>query len=191
MDILKKLFFLTLVVLIAACGNTDQDSARQAPVQNQPAPATTPAAPSTPNTTATTPPPTPAEPAQNAQGIWHYTCPNGHAGGAGSATACGECGATLVHNQAYHGNTATPTATNAATPVTGGTPPTMFTDPTQAPVNATIGTAPTQVQTPEPAQNAAGVWHYSCSNGCSGGAGSAIACSQCGNTLAHNQAYHN
>lgn len=43
-----------------------------------------------------------AEPAQNAAGVWHYTCPNGHAGGAGSATACGECGATLVHNAAYH-----------------------------------------------------------------------------------------
>ncbi len=45
--------------------------------------------------------------------------------------------------------------------------------------------------TPEPDQNAAGVWHYTCSNGCSGGAGSAIACSQCGNTLVHNTLYHN
>lgn len=44
---------------------------------------------------------------------------------------------------------------------------------------------------PEPAQNAAGVWHYTCSSGCSGGAGSAVACSQCGSTLVHNTAYHN
>lgn len=44
---------------------------------------------------------------------------------------------------------------------------------------------------PEPAQNASGVWHYTCSNGCAGGAGSAVACSQCGSMLAHNPAYHN
>ena len=44
--------------------------------------------------------------------------------------------------------------------------------------------------TPEPAQNAAGVWHYTCSAGCAGGAGSAVACAKCGKTLAHNQTYH-
>ena len=163
MDCLKKVFLFTIVVLLAACGNTDQNSARQAPVQNQPAPAvTTPAAPVTANTATTPPPPPPTpEPAQNAQGIWHYTCPNGHAGGAGSATACGECGATLAHNSAYHGAPSTPTATNATTtPVTGGTPPGMFADPNQTPVNTTVGTAPTPA--PEPAQNAGGVWHYTC-----------------------------
>jgi len=42
------------------------------------------------------------EPAQNAAGVWHYTCPNGHSGGAGSATPCSECGTTLVHNAGYH-----------------------------------------------------------------------------------------
>ena len=42
----------------------------------------------------------------------------------------------------------------------------------------------------EPPQNAAGIWHYTCSNGCEGGAGSAVACAKCGNTLVHNQAYH-
>jgi len=45
---------------------------------------------------------TPPEPPQNAAGVWHYICPNGHAGGAGGASACSECGTTLVHNQAYH-----------------------------------------------------------------------------------------
>jgi len=30
-----------------------------------------------------TPPTKPAEPAQNAAGVWHYTCPNGCAGGGG------------------------------------------------------------------------------------------------------------
>lgn len=49
----------------------------------------------------------------------------------------------------------------------------------------------TQQPMPEPPQNAAGVWHYTCPKGCAGGAGSAVACSQCGSTLAHNQAYHN
>ncbi len=62
------------------------------------------ATPSTsPGTSVTVPPATSStEPAQNASGVWHYICPNGHAGGAGSATACGECGTTLVHNSAYH-----------------------------------------------------------------------------------------
>ena len=44
--------------------------------------------------------------------------------------------------------------------------------------------------TAEPAQNAAGVWHYTCGNGCKGGAGAAGTCGTCGGTLAHNQAYH-
>lgn len=49
-------------------------------------------------------PPTPqsAEPPQNAKGVWHYTCPKGCPGGAGSATACAGCGATLAHNPVYH-----------------------------------------------------------------------------------------
>ena len=50
-----------------------------------------------PATTPTTP-----EPAQNAAGVWHYTCPSGCAGGAGSAVACASCGTTLTHNTAYH-----------------------------------------------------------------------------------------
>ncbi len=194
MKIFHFIYIALAIVSLAACGGNEADSARQAPIQSQPAPVSNPAAPPAPATTAATTPPPPAEPAQNAAGVWHYTCPNGHAGGAGSATACGECGTTLVHNQAYHGgNAATPTANGATVPVTpGGTPPTMFADPSTPPVNATLGTNPAPIPTTaEPAQNAAGVWHYTCSNGCSGGAGSAIACTQCGSTLAHNQAYHN
>jgi len=42
----------------------------------------------------------------------------------------------------------------------------------------------------EPAQNASGVWHYTCRIGCPGGAGSAAKCETCGNILAHNTAYH-
>jgi len=46
--------------------------------------------------------PTPPEPPQNASGVWHYTCPDGHPGGAGGASSCSQCGKALVHNQAYH-----------------------------------------------------------------------------------------
>jgi hypothetical protein len=108
--------------------------------------------------------PTP-EPAQNADGVWHYTCSAGCAGGAGSAVSCATCGGTLAHNQGYHANAnSTPNAVDA--PITAPPP------------------------TAEPAQNAAGVWHYTCGNGCSGGAGAAGSCGTCGGVLAHNQAYH-
>ena len=41
-------------------------------------------------------------PAQNASGVYHYTCPNGDYGGAGTAVKCTTCGADLVHNQLFH-----------------------------------------------------------------------------------------
>jgi hypothetical protein len=114
-------------------------------------------------TAAPAPQPAPKqEPAQNAKGVWHYTCSKGCAGGAGTATACAKCGTTLVHNAAYHEGQ----------------------NPTVATPN------PTATPKPEPAQNAKGVWHYTCGDGCAGGAGSAVACAKCGKTLAHNSAYH-
>ena len=48
----------------------------------------------------------------------------------------------------------------------------------------------TNPKTPEPAQNAQGVWHYTCSKGCAGGSGSTGMCATCGGPLAHNAAYH-
>lgn len=135
----------------------------------------------TPEQTTTTPvevsdtpkptnPTTPAtkEPAQNASGVWHYTCRIGCSGGAGSAVACQTCGTILAHNTAYHAN-----ANNATDSSPFATP---------------SATRPTP--TPEPAQNAAGVWHYTCSQGHAGGAGSAVACKTCNTTLTHNTAYH-
>ena len=115
----------------------------------------------------------PAEPAQNAAGVWHYTCAKGCAGGAGAAGNCATCGGPLAHNQAYHG-----AANNmpAANPVTAPAP--------AAPATVTP-------QQTEPAQNAKGVWHYTCAKGCAGGSGTAGACATCGNTLEHNQSYHN
>ena len=42
----------------------------------------------------------------------------------------------------------------------------------------------------EPAQNAEGVWHYTCAKGCPGGGGAAQKCATCGELLKHNSAYH-
>ena len=113
---------------------------------------------------ATTPNPTTLEPSQNAGGVWHYTCSKGCSGGAGSAVNCVTCGGLLVHNQAYHANTnSTPTS------------------------SAPYATPPPVAQ---PGKNIAGVWHYTCGNGCAGGAGAAGNCGTCGGALAHNAAYH-
>lgn len=116
-------------------------------------------------TTAVTPP---AEPPQNAEGVWHFTCPNGCEGGAGAAGPCPKCGATLAHNQSYHNAGQTTTAANPAT------------------------TTQQTIQPPaqEPPQNASGVWHFTCPNGCAGGGGAVGPCTKCGATLEHNQAYH-
>lgn len=154
---------LFTMILLSACKN-DGDAGRDAAVQNA-----TPAAPAdgTVQTPAVAPPT--QEPAQNAAGIWHYTCPKGCEGGAGTAGACAKCGTALAHNQGYHTTNTEPSLTvggnNQTTPAV--TPPQQ-----------------------EPAQNAKGVWHYTCAKGCEGGAGSAIACAKCGSTLAHNASYH-
>lgn len=166
---------LAMVSLFVACGN-DGDAARDAATENAGGSAVTPnVAPN--NTAAPTPPPaTTPEPPQNAAGVWHYTCPNGCEGGAGSAVACAKCGTTLAHNTAYHDTPSTPsTLPNGNANLT----------PVPSP-NA----APPAPKPAEPAQNAAGIWHYICPSGCAGGAGSAVACSKCGTTLAHNTAYH-
>lgn len=173
MKCIKFLFILALFSTVACNSTPERPSAILDPNY---VPPPEPAAPSAP---AKAP-----EPAQNALGVWHYTCPNGHAGGAGSASACSECGTTLVHNTAYHDGPAATVAPNA--PVTSST---VIPAGSEG-INVTPGAVPNVPKTPEPAQNAAGVWHYTCSNGCSGGAGSAIACNSCGNTLAHNSAYH-
>jgi len=97
-------------------------------------------------------------------GVKHYTCPNNCAGSGGDAQGtCPVCGTAYVHNQAFHSQAVTQTTQPVTQPSA----------------------------TPEPPQNAAGIWHYTCSNGCAGGSGSAVACSTCGNTLVHNTAYHN
>ncbi len=102
-----------------------------------------------------------------ASNVPHYICPNNCAGSGGADQAnCPVCGTAYVHNQAYHSQ-----------------------QPQTAPAPAPTQTLPTPAA--EPAQNAAGVWHYTCAKGCAGGSGSAGTCASCGGALAHNTAYHN
>lgn len=160
---------LLMLGLFSACGN-DSEATQNTPADNT-------AVPGALGTEATPGAPLP-EPAQNAQGLWHYTCPKGCAGGAGTATACATCGETLVHSQTYHGTTQqAPAPESMATPM-GGANTTQMTPP-----------APPTTK-PEPPQNAAGVWHYTCASGCSGGAGAATPCATCGKALVHNTSYH-
>jgi len=106
----------------------------------------------------------------------HYICAN-KCENSGSDTAgnCPVCKTPYTHNQAFHNdeflksgpmkvesNTPLPNSNNNAT-------------------NTVI----------EPAQNANGVYHYTCKNACYGGAGTATNCTICGEILVHNTAYHN
>ncbi|NUN99096.1 MAG: hypothetical protein HUU01_00620 [Saprospiraceae bacterium] len=153
-------------LFFSACQNNGPDS-KNSPVETTGTqPVTTPITPQA----VPTDPAKPVEPAQNASGVWHYTCSQGCEGGAGSAVACAKCGTMLVHNAAYHNTQTAPTTATQA--------PSIATQPAV--------TTPTK----EPAQNAKGVWHYTCASGCAGGAGSATACAKCGKTLVHNGAYH-
>ena len=177
---MKSLLYLFIIVCSAGLMSCSDKPARPAPVVTQSQiDAANARAASEANSgaaAATTP-----EPPQNAAGVWHYTCANGCAGGAGSAQACAVCGSTLAHNQAYHSAT-TPTAASSPIGATTSANNVVTTTPT---------TIPPPVSAPaEPPQNASGVWHYTCSNGCAGGAGSAVACATCGSTLVHNQASH-
>lgn len=195
---MKFLPFLSVlfISLMFSCGDAKKDASTSA--TPEPAATSTESAPTfnvtsapdgsglnTAPVTAQTPPQAkPAEPAQNADGVWHYTCPKGCKGGGGAAGPCASCGATLAHNSAYHGNPAANTAQ----------PPVQITN--QPPLGSNAAAAAgAQLQQQagkpaEPAQNAKGVWHFTCPNGCEGGGGAVGPCGKCGGTLAHNQAYH-
>jgi hypothetical protein len=182
---LSLLFCLLVTVLVApACKNDSPTPANSAPMEAPAAAAPATGGPTMP--TVNTMPANPAdaaaqtmttpvqEPPQNASGVWHYTCPKGCKKGGGAAGPCATCGATLSHNAAYHGPAnATPNPAAAA-----------------AAAAAASGTTPPPTPVPEPAQNKAGVWHYTCPDGCAGGAGAASPCAKCKKTLAHNAAYH-
>lgn len=107
--------------------------------------------------------------------VKHYICNNNCENSGGDAAGnCPVCKTPYTHNTAFHSEEL------------------LKNGPLKVQSNATQ-TAPTnnKVNTPSPAQNSIGVYHYTCSNGCNGGSGSASNCNTCGNPLAHNQAYHN
>jgi hypothetical protein len=165
MILMKQLSYFTFLLLfgfaIAACQG-DQSSSSSA---TDSAAATS---------TTTVPPVT-------AGVVDHYTCPNGHAG-APAAGNCVQCGTALVHNQAFHAN-------DQVAPPANSNPMQEFA-PAAAGANSTTTVTPNAAAA-SPAQNAAGVYHYTCAAGCAGGAGAAGTCPSCGGALAHNQAYHN
>ena len=104
----------------------------------------------------------------------HYICQNNcENSGSDSEGVCPTCNTPYLHNQAFHNSDF------------------LKNGPLNVPDNTQTNTQNTNTTAPAPAQNALGVYHYTCTNGCAGGAGSAANCVSCGNPLAHNQAYHN
>jgi hypothetical protein len=113
--------------------------------------------------------------------VFHYVCADKCEGGAANEqTNCPVCGKLMAHNQGFHANDKPGEQININD--LGN-----VTDISANPGGAQIAPPPAA----EPAQNAKGVWHYTCAKGCAGGSGTAEACKKCGATLAHNAAYHN
>lgn len=113
---------------------------------------------------------------ETTKAVQHYICLNKcENSGSDKAGNCNVCNEPLAHNTAYHSDEF------------------LKTGPLNVQSNATQPTQPTGagVRQPEPAQNMAGVYHYTCKNACAGGAGTATTCKSCGETLEHNTAYHN
>jgi hypothetical protein len=202
---MKKLVPIIFLGFLAFACSSDKSSQDPAPVETQEpsADATdgqllTP--PSDPNATPNDPArPTTVDVPAGADGVvHHYVCPDKCEGGFGDASGpCPGCGLTMAHNTAYHAaqnaqqqpNINITNQDGQDLQVNQGTPPVgnqvvspLFKDQANA--------ANLIQQKPEPAQNASGVWHYTCPKGCAGGGGSAVACSSCGTTLVHNSAYH-
>lgn len=109
--------------------------------------------------------------------VQHYICDNKCENSGGEmAGNCPTCSKPYTHNVAYHANDL------------------LKSGPIKVESNATQPAGPVvpkTTNTPSPARNALGVYHYTCPNGCNGGAGKADNCKACGETLAHNTAYHN
>jgi hypothetical protein len=111
---------------------------------------------------------------QSATAVPHYICAN-NCENSNSSTAgvCKTCNEPLSHNEAFHAQDF------------------LKNGPLNVPKYESGRNQSTTNQTPTPAQNSQGIFHYTCPNGCTGGAGSAGKCNVCGNDLEHNQAYHN
>lgn len=110
--------------------------------------------------------------------VQHYICENNCENSGGEqAGNCPVCKNPYLHNVAYHADDL------------------LKSGPINVQSNATQPSAPISTtnanRAPEPAQNANGVYHYTCTNGCAGGGATTTNCKACGETLAHNTAYHN
>lgn len=117
---------------------------------------------------------------QSTNGAFHYTCSDNCGSGSDSAGNCPNCGAPLVHNDAYHqqpANNTAATATQMTAPTNQNVKyPSIFNTP-----NAPSASVPNQV---------GNGFHYICSAGCGGGGEAPGSCPNCGNPLTHNDSYH-
>ena len=101
----------------------------------------------------TTPPPSTND-LTNIVGGAHYICPQNCVGGTSSAQGtCPVCSTALAHNQGFH------STTNNTNPLSNG----PIATPNSTNTTTTTPTLPTS------GPNAAGVYHYTCANGCAGG----------------------
>ena len=102
--------------------------------------------------------------------VAHYICANKCKNSGGDVAGnCPTCNTPYTHNLAFHNDDF------------------LKNGPLKVP-KTNLGT-PTNTAA-SPAQNALGVFHYTCTKGCYGGAGTTSKCTSCGSDLAHNQAYH-
>ncbi len=119
---------------------------------------------------------------------FHYKCPNDCVGGGGEGAGnCAVCGSPLVHNKDFHNGQGNSSDHPVTTVTDQGATVTQY--PAGTPASA--GMMPPSKADQEPAQNAKGVWHFTCAKGCAGGGGLASEkCGGCGGPLAHNAEYH-
>ena len=185
---MKNILILLLVVLVASCAK-DQNKDNKVKGNNTVNNTSVNIDPNDPNVNTVQPP---AEqvgqvnilPDENGV-VFHYVCEDLCEGGASNEHGnCPACGKQMAHNQGFHAQE----QNNAAPVINQGDLPPGLQDLTG---NGGPQVVPSTPPSPEPPQNSNGVWHYTCSNGCAGGAGSASACSSCVSTLVHNAAYHN
>jgi hypothetical protein len=112
-------------------------------------------------------------PSTTVAAVQHYICANNCENSGGDAAGvCPTCNTPYTHNQAFHNKNF----------LQGG--------PLDVPKFDASKNTSSKPATPSPAQNKFGAFHYTCSNGCNGGSGSATQCTTCGSKLVHNQAYH-
>ncbi len=107
-----------------------------------------------------------------AQVVKHFICANNCENSGGDAAGvCPTCDTPYTHNQAFHNSE-------------------FLQNPLDIPKFDGSKNSSSKPTSSSPSQNKYGAFHYTCSNGCNGGSGSATQCTTCGTKLVHNQAYH-